>query len=64
MATREEYVRSRNYYEDNIIDEINQFVTPDDELYGMFMEWTNKPPEGRYKMLDMIAENKLFLRVP
>ena len=56
----EEYIRNRNYFENLIIDEINQSMTPDDELYGMFMKWTHKPPEGRYKMLDMIADNKLF----
>lgn len=56
----EEYIRSKNYYENEFIGEINQNITPNDELYEMFIELTHKPPSGRYKMLDIIAKNKLF----
>ena len=56
---KEEACRSNKYYQTVFLQELNQNLNPDDELYEMFFELT-RPSESWRKMHDMINEHRLF----
>ena len=56
----EEYSRQVKYYESNFMDEINNNMAPDDELYDHWKSCTEPNEPSRQRILEMIAENRLF----
>ena len=53
----EEYTHSHNYYQTGFLEEVNQSITPNNELYEMFINMA----KNRLKMVEMINENKQYI---